>query len=342
MTEPGGAPPPPAPFVLRKEDVPDRDAAALLDGALVAEPPVATVELTGPGAVACLQGLLTNDVEKPGEGSFVYGALLTPKGMIVCDLWAARERGTVRLTVPRHGLGSLTAIFQRSLPPRLARAVDRTGDIVTLHLAGPRALELAARAGLAIPTEGRETAAIVGERACFIARPHGGAPFALQITVPAAHGSGVRSDLVTAGCSAGSPTALELARVLAGWPRLGAEIDDKTLPQEARFDEIGGVSYTKGCYTGQETVARLHFRGHANRSLLGLSWQATPDFGVTDVLQGSSRRGRVTSIAWLGPLEQYVGLAMLRRETELDAPVIAAGAEAVVLPLPLAVEPHGG
>lgn len=342
MTEPGGAPPPPVTFVLRKEDVPDREASAVLDGALVAEPAVATVELTGPGAVACLQGLLTNDVEKPGEGSFVYGALLTPKGMIVCDLWAARERGGVRLTVPRHGLGSLTATFQRSLPPRLARAADRTGDIVTLRLAGPRALELAAKAGLAIPAEGREATAIVGEGACSVARPHGGAPFALQITAPATRGDAVRRHLVTAGCSAGGPAALELARILAGWPRLGAEIDDRTLPQEARFDEIGGVSYTKGCYTGQETVARLHFRGHTNRSLVGLSWQATPDFGITDVLQGNSRRGRVTSIAWLAPLEQYVGLAMLRRETELDAPVIAAGAEATVLPLPLAVEPHGG
>ena len=58
--------------------------------------------------------------------------------------------------------------------------------------------------------------------------------------------------------------------------RLGHEIVEKTLVQEVRYDEIGGVSYTKGCYTGQETVARLHFRGHTNRELRGLRWMSAP------------------------------------------------------------------
>jgi folate-binding protein YgfZ len=338
MTELHDAVPPPAAFVLRSDDLPERDAEAVIDGALIAEPAVATVEVSGPGAVACMQGLLTNDVEQPGEGSFVYGAVLTPKGMIVCDLWATRERGALRLTVARHGLGALEAVFQHSLPPRLARAVDRTADIVTLHLAGPRALELAVQAGLALPAEGRAAAAIVGEGACVVARPPAHAPFALQITAPAAHANAVRRHFAAAGLAAASPHALELARILAGWPRLGAETDGKTLPQEVRCDAIGGVSYTKGCYTGQETVARLHFRGHPNRSLYGLSWDATPHFDLTDVLQGNVQRGRVSSIAWVAPLERYLGLAMLRRETDLRAPVVAAGAEATVMVLPFTLE----
>jgi len=338
MTEPNGAVPAPAAFVLRREDLPEPEAGAVLDGGLVAEPAVATVELSGPGAVACVQGLLTNDVEQPGEGSFVYGAVLTPKGMIVCDMWATRERGAVRLTVPRHGLGALEGVFQHSLPPRLARAVDRTADVVTFHLAGPRAVELAVRAGLAAPAEGRAATAIVGEGACVVARPHAGAPFALQITVPAPHAGAVRRHFVAAGLMAASPHALDLARIVAGWPRLGAEIDGKTLPQEVRYDAIGGVSYTKGCYTGQETVARLHFRGHPNRSLLGLSWDATPRFDLTDVVQGDVNRGRISSIAWVAPIERYLGLAMLRRETDFGTPVVAAGAPASVVELPFALE----
>ncbi len=339
MTEPGSAAPAPAAFVLRSEDLPEPEADAVLDGALVAEPAVATVEVSGPGAVACVQGLLTNDVEKPGEGSLVYGAVLTPKGMIVCDLWATRERGAVRLTVARHGLGALEEVFQHSLPPRLARAVDRTAEVVTLHLAGPRAVELAVRAGVAAPAEGRAAAAIVGEGACVVARPHASAPFALQITVPASHAGAVRRHLVAAGLTAAGPRALELARIVAGWPRLGAEIDGRTLPQEVRYDAIGGVSYTKGCYTGQETVARLHFRGHPNRVLLGLSWDGTPRFDLTDVLQGDLNRGRVSSIAWLAPIERYLGLAMLRRETDIGSTVVAAGAPATVVDLPFALEP---
>src|SRR5204863_149594 len=82
---------------------------------------------------------------------------------------------------------------------------------------------------------------------------------------PAPQGERLAGRLAAAGAVEAEPAMLELARILAGWPRLGAEVDDKTIPQEVRFDEIGGVSYTKGCYTGQETVARLHFRGHANR-----------------------------------------------------------------------------
>ena len=78
---------------------------------------------------------------------------------------------------------------------------------------------------------------------------------------------------------------MQAARILAGWPALGAEIDERTLPQEVRYDEIGGVSYTKGCYTGQETVARLHFRGHPNRELRGLWWRSDEP----EPLNGGSR-----------------------------------------------------
>src|SRR5262249_24994082 len=82
--------------------------------------------------------------------------------------------------------------------------------------------------------------------------------------------------LIGSGGLAGDQRDLHGERLLGGWPTLGVEIDEKTLPQEVRYDEIGGVSYTKGCYTGQETVARLHFRGHTNRELRGLRWKGTP------------------------------------------------------------------
>src|SRR5256885_6760237 len=95
------------------------------------------------------QGLLTNDVELPGDGSFVYGALLTPKGMIVVDGWAARLGATVSYTVPAHGGGRerALAIFTRSVPPRLARVSDRTSEVAVYRLAGPGALAVAVAAG---------------------------------------------------------------------------------------------------------------------------------------------------------------------------------------------------
>ena len=132
---------------------------------------------------------------------------------------------------------------------------------------------------------------------------------------------------------------MELARILAGWPRLGAEIDDKTLPQEVRFDAINGVSYTKGCYTGQETVARLHFRGHTNKELVGLTWEGTIDPTDPTITQDDRPVGRVTSAAWLSPFQQYVGLGIVRRHTKRDQPVMAASSSADVVRLPFEFQP---
>lgn len=328
----------PAAFRLARGDVSPAEADAVLDGALVAEPAVAVVEIGGPGAVACMQGLLTSDLEKPGPGLFVYGAVLTPKGMIVTDLWAERDRASVRLAVPVQGHGALEEVFRRSLPPRLARPADRTSDLAAVHLVGPRAAEVAARAGLALPADGRWTSAILGETACVVARPPEGAPFILQAVLPRPQVGTLVRVLTRAGAARGGVGALELARILAGWPRLGAEIDERTLPQEVRFDEVGGVSYTKGCYTGQETVARIHFRGHPNRHLTGLSWDDEPDAAQPDVTQDGNPRGRVSSIAWVPSLERYLGLGLLRREVDPERPVAAAGATAHVLPLPFPVQ----
>lgn len=320
------APASPTVFVLDRNAVVPAAAGAVLRGALVAAPEVALLDITGSGALACMQGLLTNDLEGPGEGAFVYGAMLTPKGMIVCDLWVARDAGSLRLTVPADGLPALLELFRRTLPPRLARVADRSADLAALRLVGPTVLAVAERAGLAVPPDGKS--------AGLLARPHAGTPFAAQAVVERSQLPALVARLTQAEAVAGGIADLELARVIAGWPRLGAEIDDKTLPQEVRYDEIGGVSYTKGCYTGQETVARVHFRGHPNRALRGLVWSGEPDLSITDVVQDGMPRGRVTSAAWVHPSGTYLGLALLRREVDDARPLTAAGADARVASLP--------
>ncbi|MCH7714583.1 MAG: folate-binding protein, partial [Gemmatimonadetes bacterium] len=124
-----------------------------------------------------------------------------------------------------------------------------------------------------------------------------------------------------------------------GWPGLGTEIDAKTLPQEVRYDAIDGVSYTKGCYTGQETVARLHFRGHTNRALRGLIWDHAPNPSESAIIQNDKPVGRVTSIAWLAPFEQYIGLGMVHRSAATEQPVRAADAPAGIVDLPFRFDP---
>ena len=341
----------PAPIVIRlePEDVPAEVVDQLRAGATVATADVAVIDLVGPGteAVTCFQGLLTNDIEKPGDGAFIYGALLTPKGMIVVDGWAARLGSRVRFTVPSEGRERALAILQRSVPPRLARASDRSADTAVLRVAGAHAVAVLGAAGVSVPHgANRALETTLGTVPVEIARTADQASFVFQITVPSDQRAAVEQRLTAAGAHRASAAALELARILAGWPRLSSEVDEKTIPQEVRFDEIGGVSYTKGCYTGQETVSRLHFRGHANRQLRGLQFEtdhpAAPASGWSAVTHEERDVGRVTSIAWLPDgggslLGRWIGLAVVRREVPLGAMVRAAGREARLVALPFAV-----
>ena len=336
---------------LEPEDVSAEMVDRMRAGAVVARAHAATIDLIGPntGAVTCFQGLLTNDIEKPGDGAFVYGALLTPKGMIVVDGWAARLGARVRFTTSLEGREPALAILQRSIPPRLARTTDRTADTAVLRIAGAHGAAVAVAAGVPVPAGGAHGRVIEGTAADIpveVARATEQAPFVLQISVAAEHAEKVLAKLTQAGAHAVSPAALELSRILAGWPALTAEVDDKTIPQEVRFDEIGGVSYTKGCYTGQETVSRLHFRGHANRHLRGLLFEtdppAAPASGWSAVTHDEKDVGRVTSIAWLPDgggslLGRWIGLAIVRREVPIGAVVRAAGREARIVELPFTV-----
>src|SRR5512145_793845 len=89
----------------------------LIRGAVLATDERAIFELTGPGAVTCLQGLWTNDLVAPGDDTITYGALLTPKGMIVTDGWLLRERERLLLVAPATAREAVATIFTRTLPP---------------------------------------------------------------------------------------------------------------------------------------------------------------------------------------------------------------------------------
>jgi len=344
MSETFPTAPPPVVTRLNPGDVPAEVVDRLRTGAIVAPADVGVLDLSGPGAVASFQGLLTSDIEQPGDGAFVFGALLTPKGMIVVDGWAARLGTRVRFTVPAEGRERAATILQRSVPPRLARTVDRSADSIVLRVAGAHAVAILSAAGFPAPPHaghaGHAVETTLGDVPLEIARASERAPFTFQITVAAAHSATLIDRLVRAGAGLADAAALDLARILAGWPRLASEVDEKTIPQEIGYDEIGGVSYTKGCYTGQETVSRLHFRGHANRNLRGLLFELDspapppPAEGWSNVMEDEREVGRVTSIAWVAGADRWIGLAVIRREVAIGAVVRAAGREARVVTLP--------
>jgi len=303
----------------------------LRGGAIVAAVPAAVFRVTGSGALACLQGLWTNDLVEPGEASATYGALLTPKGMIITDGWALRTGDGVDLVFPPQAREAVEQIFRRSLPPRMATAADLSDSVVVIHLLGDAATERWPVVPLGrLPEAGMVSRCEVAEGEFLVARPVAG-PFEGLLLGPREALEGAAALLRVAGMKAGDDADEAAARVLAGWPAIGAEIDERTLPQEVRFDEHAGVSYTKGCYTGQETVARLHFRGHANRVLRGLRWIGPPA-DDSEVRAGEKPVGRVGSLLRLP--DRALGLALLRREVHPGNRVTIGGAPAVVTELP--------
>ena len=120
---------------------------------------------------------------------------------------------------------------------------------------------------------------------------------------------------VAAGATPAGLGAWEIARVEAGRPEWGIDIDDTTIPQEANFDELNAISYTKGCYIGQEVVARVHFRGHVNRHLRGLRAASTdaPPTGAQLIDDSGNHVGDVRSSV-ASPRLGGIALAMIRRE----------------------------
>ncbi|UCG86530.1 MAG: hypothetical protein JSW71_21960 [Gemmatimonadota bacterium] len=317
-------------FLTESEGAGAEIAAALQGGAAFARVPDSLIELTGPAALQCLQGLVTCDLEEPGGETIQYSALLTPKGMIVSDMWIARGSSRLTLYVPPQGKVRLLEVFERSLPPRLARFAIRSGSRSILRVVGPHAIDVVTEAGLPVPRARN----LSEYEECCVARPADDRPFVIQIDCPTEQAERLALLLARAGALESSGAALGLARILAGWPSLEAEIDARTLPQEVRFDELEAVSHSKGCYVGQETVARLHFRGHVNKRVVGLRFAAEPDTGRSSVTCNERPVGRVTSAGWFGADRGYLGLAMIRREVAVGDEVIAAGVAATTVSLP--------
>lgn len=314
-----------------------RRLETLRDEAVMVRERAALFAVAGPGALPCVQGLLTNDVAA-AEHALIYGALLTPKGMIVVDTWVIRLPERFLLLAPRQARDTAAAVFARSLPPRLARAEDRTDALEVLWLLGPRAAAAAVAAGVPLPDAPGRAREGDGPDGVVAALGPETAPFTALLVAPPEALDRIAGRMAEYGVAAGSTAELAAARILAGWPALGAEIDERTLPQEVRFDEIGGVSYTKGCYTGQETVARLHFRGHTNRSLRGLVWHEPPgELGEERAIRRDTRLvGTVRSTLTVG--RRRIGLAPVRREVEPGEEVMVDGQRVTVVDLPFGTD----
>lgn len=269
------------------------------------------LRVDGPGALACVQGIFTNDVERAGNGSISWGAVLTPKGMIISDLWVWRRGTELLLILPEAGVADVLALLRKSFPPRLAKVTNLQQEWSTWWLVG----------GDASLPSGVEAV-----------KPEGPAPFTQLALAPA---STTAADFESTGWQAAPGFAADCLALLAGWPVVGREIDARTLVQEVRFDELQGVRYDKGCYVGQETVSRLHFRGHPNRVLRAVMGRGPAPADET-VRAGAEQRDVGTLATLLTTASQWLGSVKLRREVETGQVVSVGGHDATVHDFPIA------
>jgi folate-binding protein YgfZ len=278
--------------------------------------------LTGAGTKEFLQGQVTNDVDSLTPGTGCYAAFLTPKGKMLGDLRILDAGDELLLDCERVALQELFNMIRRF----------SVGYDVQLH---KRTLE---RGLLSVVGTSHESFAGVD------AAEHSHAMVSIGGVPARAIRTDVGMDLL---CDAGDVDALkaalalpelseeeiELIRIERGRPRYGVDLDDTVIPQEAGLNERA-VSFTKGCYVGQETVARLYYRGKPNRHLRGLRLSALVPPGA-QLLLGDRPVGQITSVA-CSPTFGSIGLALVRREAPIGSTVSVGdnGTTAEVVELP--------
>jgi folate-binding protein YgfZ len=296
------------------------------------------IEVTGGDAPRWLDGMVTNDITAIGadaRANGCYAALLTPKGRIIADLHVLARHDGYWLETSAFAVNDVMARLDRYIVADDVKLVDRTSDFARLALEGPEATAWLARATESASRE--ELDAVPAD--CWVPLRLGSsaqAPDAAsardvpdvtavrfgwtgedawQLFLPVGRAEEVVSTLRACRGDAGreaSNAALEVLRVEAGIPALGPELDEAVFPDEAGLD--AAVSRTKGCYTGQEIVARLYSRGAVNHMLVALCFEGdrvpAPD---SDLFVDERRTGEVTSAAH-SPGAGTIGLGYVRTE----------------------------
>ena len=291
-------------------------AAARRGAALIDRREHGVLEVTGRDRATFLNALLSNDVKSlaPGQGCAATLLDIHGKVQVVLLVWVLDDR--ILLVTPPGTATSTLEALDKYLFSEKVDLRDASEEWALLMVAGPEAPGLVERLAGAGP-EARPWAHVAGRLDGVEVRlVRGGGETGepeIWIAAPAAEAERARKALTGAGAVTLGPAALESLRIEAGAPRFPADIGPAVLLPEVPFETL--VSYTKGCYPGQEVVVRIRDRGHVNRHLRGLvlEGEAVPPVG-SEVVAGDAAIGAVTSATQSLALGRPIALAMVRRQ----------------------------
>jgi len=311
-----------------------REACCLVDRAAVDR-----LVMGGADRERFLSGMVTCGVRDLGDGGGTYGFFTNRKGGVIADFALLALEDRFLLELP-PGRGDAVADHLRTYILADRVELERVNDPVPLAVAGPEAKRLLRDlVGGVLPataeTRWGSGPAEIGTVPVRVAsRPLLGVD-AWTVWVAADGAEPVARAILDAGVRPAGRDALEVVRIEAGIPLWGTDYDDTNLPQEVGPDEA--LNFTKGCYLGQEVVARIHYRGGVNRRLVGLEFDGDEPPGTgTELLLDGRPVGRVGSVTVSPILEGPIGLAVVHKKaaepgTRLD---VAGAAEAEVAALP--------
>lgn len=298
------------------------------------------IEVSGSEAVQFLNGLVTNDVKALEEGAWMRAAFPNVQGRLVA---LAR---VLRLGPDRFLFDTEAATRERVLKTlerfTLAgdfRVKDLTGETVLVTVQGARAAEVlraALGADAAATARGRVHAASFADgQELYVIRATHTAEDGFDLMTGAGGAARLWEALAAAGARPLGQEALEVLRVEAGLPRYGQDMDETNVVLEALADDA--VSFTKGCYVGQEIIARIHWRGHVAKQLAGLAFDGRAEVVRDDKVTTADGQaiGRLTSVTFSPTLDRTIALGYVKYDylapgTELRV----AQATARVTPLP--------
>jgi folate-binding protein YgfZ len=266
-------------------------AAALVEGRHV------LVRVAGPDAESFLDSLLSQDLSGLAEGAVVRSLLLAPRGKLRALLWVSRVGDEFRVVSDAQAGGAVVEDLKR-FKLRVDLTIGEPEPVI--DLIGPASADV--------------LATVSDQGATALSAPLGILERWFLAGVPA-------GELIAAGAKRAGRLAYTAVRVEAGEPAMGEDVDESTIPQEAGV-VAAAVSFTKGCYLGQELVARIDSRGHVNRHLRGvvLTENALPPAGAAVVVAGEPV-GVVSSVSESLHVGAPVALALVRREVHPGAAV---------------------
>lgn len=274
------------------------------------------LDVTGPDRVSFLQGMVTNDVEKLPEGQSLYAAMLTPKGAMVADVRVMKRPDVLWLDL-EPSLGAKALEFLNKYLISEEAELLQSSERAMVSLLGPKASELLDKLDdLALSS----MPGLVGKDSLDV--------LVRRDTWPEVEATLGASSKISAA-------TYEVLRVEAGVPRYFADLVETTIPLEANLDRA--IHYQKGCYIGQEVIARATHRGHMNRKLMGLLLGESEVEAKAELFKAGKKVGWLTSVVRSPKKQQVVALGYVHRDalTEGERLDVGAGpAVATVTALP--------